>query len=75
MTALSSNQQCYARGSYGSRTTSWYLSSSSHCPSLLADWNGCLEVAHIFSVLFFTGWGYLFLDSAVRGSQTTASFV
>jgi hypothetical protein len=77
MTILIDSQQCYAKGSYGSRTTSWYLSLSFWCPSLLAAWTGCLDTVHIFSVLFSVGWGCPFLDFFVRGSQAqiTASFV
>jgi hypothetical protein len=33
-------QQCYVKGSYGSHTTSQYLSLSFWCPSLLAAWTG-----------------------------------
>jgi hypothetical protein len=56
-------------GSYGSRTTSWYLSLSFQCPSLLASWIGSLDIVHIFSVLCSMGWGCPFLAFVVRGSQ------
>jgi hypothetical protein len=49
--ALSNNQQCYAKGSYGSRTTSRYLSLSFRCPSFLAAWTGCL-ILSIFALSF-----------------------
>jgi hypothetical protein len=75
--ALSVSQQCYAKGSYGSHTTSRYLSLSFWCPSLLAAWNGCPDTIHFFSILFLVGWGHPFLDFVVRGSQAQifASFV
>jgi hypothetical protein len=69
MTTLSGSQQCYAKGSYGSHTTSPYLSLSFQCPSLLATWTGCPDTVHIFSVLCSVGWGRPFLDFVVRGSQ------
>jgi hypothetical protein len=73
VTALSGIQQCYSKGSYGSRTTSGYLSLSFRCPSLLADWIGCPDTVHLCSV----GWGRPFLDFFVRGSkaQIVVSFV
>jgi hypothetical protein len=76
-TALSDNQQCYAKGSYGSQTTSWYLSLSFWCPSWLVAWTGCLDTVHICSVLCSMCWGHPFLDCFVRGSQaqTAMSFV
>jgi hypothetical protein len=61
MTALSGSQQCYAKGSYGSRTTSRYLSLSFRCPSWLAAWAGCPNTVHIFFILFSVGWGHPFL--------------
>jgi hypothetical protein len=67
-TALIENQQCYAKGSYGSRTTSWYPSLSFRCPSFLAAWNGFPNIFHLFSVLCSVGWGHSFLVFAVRGS-------
>jgi hypothetical protein len=69
MTALSENQQCYARGSYGSRTTSRYLSVSFRFPSLLAAWTGCPKVVCLFSFLFSMGWGRSFLAFSLRVSQ------
>jgi hypothetical protein len=54
---LSGNQQCYAKSSYGSRTTSQYLSLSFQCPPLLAAWTGCLDTVHLCSVLCYVGWG------------------
>jgi hypothetical protein len=77
MTALSDSQHCYAKGSYGSRTTSRYLSLSFRCPYLLADWTGCPDTVHIFSILCSMGWECPFLDFVVRGSQAqiVASFV
>jgi hypothetical protein len=76
-TALSGSQQCYAKGSYGSRTTSRYLSLSFWCPSLLVAWTGYPDTIHLFSVLFSMGLGRPFLAFVVRGSQAqiTASFV
>jgi hypothetical protein len=64
------SQQCYAKGSYGSRTTSRYHSLSLWCPSLLVAWTGCPNIIHIFFVLCSMGWGHPFLDFDVRGSQT-----
>jgi hypothetical protein len=55
-TALSGSQQCYAKGSYGSHTTSQYISLSFWCPSLLLAWTGCPDAIHIFSVLCLVGW-------------------
>jgi hypothetical protein len=77
MTALSDNQQCYAKGSYGSHTTSRYLSLSFQCPSFLVAWTGCPDTVHLFSVLCSVGWGHPFLAFVVRGSQAqiVASFV
>jgi hypothetical protein len=77
MATLSDNQQCYAKGSYGSHTTSWYLSLSFHCPSLLVAWNGFPDTIHILSALCSVGWGSPFLAFVVRGSQAqiVASFV
>jgi hypothetical protein len=77
MTALSDNQQCYAKGSYGSRTTSRYISLSFWCPYLLAAWTDFTDTVHIFFVLFSMGWGFPFLNFVVRGSQAqiVASFV
>jgi hypothetical protein len=76
VTALSGNRQCYARGSYGSHTTSQYLSLFFWCSSLLADWTGFPVAVHIFSVLCSVFWGCPFLDFVVRGSQAqiVASF-
>jgi hypothetical protein len=76
-TALSGSQQCYAKGSYGSRTTSRYLSLSFQCPSLLAAWTGCPDTFHLCFVLYSVGWGRPFLAFVVRGSQAqiAASFV
>ena len=70
-------QQFYARGPYWSRTTSRYPSLSFWCPSLLVAWTGCPDTIHIFSVLYYVGWGRPFLDFVVRGSQAqiVASFV
>jgi hypothetical protein len=68
-TALSDSQQCYAKGSYGSCTTSQYLSLSFWCPSFLVAWTGCPDTVHIFSVLCSMGWGRPFLAFVVRGSQ------
>jgi hypothetical protein len=77
MTALSDSQQFYAKGSYGSRTTSQYLSLSFRCPSLLVASTGCPDTVHIFSILCSMGWGRPFLAFVVRGSQAqiAASFV
>jgi hypothetical protein len=63
-TTLSSSQQCYAKGSYGS-------------PSLLAAWTGYPDTVHILSILFSVGWGHPFLDFVVGGfqAQIVASFV
>jgi hypothetical protein len=73
MTALSDSQQCYAKGSYGSRTTSQYLSFSFRCPYLLAAWTGFHDTIHIFSILCSMAWGFPFLDFFVRGSQAQIS--
>ena len=73
MTTLSDNQQCYAKGSYGSHTTSRYLSLSFWCPSLPSSWTSCLDTVHILFVLFYVGWGIPFLAFAVRGSQAQIS--
>jgi hypothetical protein len=75
--ALSDNQECCAKGSYGSRTTSWYLSLSFWCPSLLAAWTSFPDIVHLLSFLFYVGWGCPFLAFAVRGShdQIGVSFV
>jgi hypothetical protein len=77
MTALRGNQQGYARGSYGSSTTSRYISFSFWCPSLLATWTGCPEAVLLFFILCSAGWGHPLLDFAVRDSQAqiVASFV
>jgi hypothetical protein len=77
MTALSGSEKCHAKGSYGSHTTSQYLSLSFRCPSLLAAWTGCPDTIHIFSVLYSMGWGHPFLAFVVRGSQAqiVVSFV
>jgi hypothetical protein len=77
MTALSDNQQCYAKGSYGSRTTSRYLSLSFWCPYLLVAWTDCPDTVHLCSILCFVGSGLPFLAFVVRGSQAqiAASFV
>jgi hypothetical protein len=32
-------------------------------------WTSCLDIVHIFSVLYYVGWGRPFLGFAVRGSQ------
>jgi hypothetical protein len=69
MTSLSDGQHYYAKGSYGSRTTSWCLSLSFWCPSFLTSWIGCPDTDHLFSVICFVGWGHPFLDFGVRGSQ------
>jgi hypothetical protein len=73
MTALSGSQQCYAKGSYGSHTTSRYLSLSLQCPYLLVAWNACPDTVHIFSILCSVGWGHPFLAFVVRGSQAQIS--
>ena len=77
MAALRRNQQCYAKGSYGSCTTSWYISLSFRCPSLLTAWTSCPDTVHLCSVLCSMGWGCPFLAFVVRGSQAqiVASFV
>jgi hypothetical protein len=61
MTALSDNQRCYAKGSYGSRTTLGTF--------WLAVWIGCPDTIHLFSVLCFVGLGHPLLAFIVRGSQ------
>jgi hypothetical protein len=68
-TVLSDSRQCYAKGSYGSHTTSQYLSLSFRCPSLLTDQTGCPDTVHLCYVLCYVGWGHPFLAFAVRGSQ------
>jgi hypothetical protein len=77
MTALRGSQQCYAKGSYGNRTTSWYISLSFRCPSFLMAWTDFPDTVHLFFVLYSMGWGRPFLDFVVRGSQAqiVASFV
>jgi hypothetical protein len=47
MTALSGSQHCYAKGSYGSHTTSRYLSLSFRCPSLFTAWTGFPNIVHL----------------------------
>jgi hypothetical protein len=75
MTSLINNQHCYAKGSYGRRTTSRCPYSYFHCPSVFVSYNGFPQDFHIFSALCYTGWGCLFPASIVRGSQTqTAAY-
>jgi hypothetical protein len=69
MTSLNNSQQCYAKGSDGSRTTSRYLSLSFQCPSFLAAWTSCLDTINICSILCSMGWGRPLLPFVVRGSQ------
>jgi hypothetical protein len=77
MIALGESQQCYAKGSYGSCTTSQCLSLSFWCLSLLVSWAGCPDTVHICSILCSVGWGRPFLVVVVRGSQAqiVVSFV
>jgi hypothetical protein len=65
MTALRDNKQCYAKGSYGSHTTSWYLSLSLRCHFFLVAWTGCPDIFHLFSCCSSMSWGVPFLDFVV----------
>jgi hypothetical protein len=76
-TASSDIHRCYARGFYGIHTISYYLSSSSHQPSLFTASTGCSEGLHPCFVLCYVGWGCLCPESIVRNLQiqTPSSFV
>jgi hypothetical protein len=73
MTTLSGIQQCYAKGSYGSHTTSRYLCLYLWCPYFLVAWIGCTNSFHSLFSLFSMGWGYPFLDFVVKGSRAQIS--